>query len=128
MNLNINSAEPKIRVSGMSSVSVDPVATIDDLAAIARKFGRLVEADLPGAALKLTTATGDLMASISQDFGREDFAEEVADVLIATFVVAAARGLDADDIKSALNARLRTQSSEAVAKSVSSMLARRGFQ
>lgn len=121
-------AEPKIRVAGMSSVSVDPVSSIDDLAAISRKFGRLVEADLPGASLKLTTCVGDLIASVSEDFGREDFAEEVADVLIATFVVAAQRGLDADDIKDALNARLRQQSSEAVSKSVQAMLAQRGFQ
>jgi phosphoribosyl-ATP pyrophosphohydrolase len=120
--------EPKIRVAGMSSVSVDPVSTIDDLTAIARKFGRLVEADLPGAALKLTTATGDLIASVSEDFGREDFAEEVADVLIAAFVVATQRGLDSDDIIDAVNGRLRQQSSEAVSKSVAAMLAQRGFQ
>ena len=62
MNLNI---EPKIRVNGLSSVAVDPVATIDDLAVITRKFGRLVDADLAFAALKLTTATGDLVASVS---------------------------------------------------------------
>lgn len=121
-------AEPKIRVAGASSVSVDPVATIDDLAIISRKFGRLVEADLPGASLKLTTCVGDLIASVSEDFGREDFAEEVADVLIATFVVATQRGLDSDDIIEALNARLRQQSSEAVSKSVQNMLAQRGFQ
>ena len=121
-------AEPKIRVAGASSVSVDPVATIDDLTAISRKFGRLVEADLPGASLKLTTCVGDLIASVSEDFGREDFAEEVADVLIATFVVATQRGLDSDDIIAALNARLRQQSSEAVSKSVQAMLAQRGFQ
>lgn len=121
-------AEPKIRVDGASSVSVDPVATIDDLTAISRKFGRLVEADLPGASLKLTTCVGDLIASVSEDFGREDFAEEVADVLIATFVVATQRGLDSDDIIAALNARLRQQSSEAVSKSVQAMLAQRGLQ
>lgn len=121
-------AEPKIRVAGASSVSVDPVATIDDLTAISRKFGRLVEADLRRASLKLTTCVGDLIASVSEDFGREDFAEEVADVLIATFVVATQRGLDSDDIIAALNARLRQQSSEAVSKSVQAMLAQRGFQ
>lgn len=120
--------EPKIRVTGMSAVSVDPVATIDDLTAISGKFGRLVEADLPGAALKLSTATGDLIASVSNDFGVEDFAEEVADVLIATFVVATQRGLNADEIKGALNARLREQASEAVAASVQNMLAARGLQ
>lgn len=121
-------AEPKIRVDGASSVSVDTVATIDDLTTISRKFGRLVEADLPGASLKLTTCVGDLIASVSEDFGREDFAEEVADVLIATFVVATQRGLDSDDIIAALNARLRQQSSEAVSKSVQAMLAQRGLQ
>jgi hypothetical protein len=128
MNCCQTQTEPKIRVAGASSVSVDPVATIDDLAIISRKFGRLVEADLPGASLKLTTCVGDLIASVSEDFGREDFAEEVADVLIATFVVATQRGLDSDDIIEALNARLRQQSSEAVSKSVQNMLAQRGFQ
>jgi len=130
MNCCQTQTEPKIRVAGASSVSVsvDPVATIDDLAIISRKFGRLVEADLPGASLKLTTCVGDLIASVSEDFGREDFAEEVADVLIATFVVAAQRGLDSDDIIEALNARLRQQSSEAVSKFVQNMLAQRGFQ
>lgn len=125
MNLN---NEPKIRVNGMSSVAVDPVVTIDDLAAITRKFGRLVNADLSGASLKLTTATGDLIASVSENFGIDDFADEVADVLIATFVVAAQRGLDADDIKMALNGRLRQQSSEAVANCVRNTLAARGLQ
>lgn len=129
MNLNMNlRTEPKIRVAGLSNVSVDPVATIDDLAAVCRKFGRLVDADLPGAALKLTTATGDLIASVSQADDRESFAEEVADVLIATFVVAAERGLDADDIKAALQSRLREQSSKAVADCVRNTLAARGLQ
>ena len=128
MNCCQTQTEPKIRVAGTSSVSVDPVATIDDLVIISRKFGRLVEADLPGASLKLTTCVGDLIASVSEDFGREDFAEEVADVLIATFVVATQRGLDSDDIIEALKARLRQQSSEAVSKSVQNMLAQRGFQ
>lgn len=129
MDLNMNlRTEPKIRVAGLSNVSVDPVVTIDDLAAVCRKFGRIVDADLPGAALKLTTATGGLIASVSQGDDREAFAEEVADVLIATFVVAAERGLDADDIKAALQARLREQSSKAVADCVRNTLAARGLQ
>lgn len=126
-NTNLNNG-PKIRVTGLSSVAVDPVVTIDDLAAVCRKFGRLVEADLPGAALKLTTATGDLIASVSKNFGIDDFADEVADVLIAVFVVAAQRGLDADDIKMALNGRLCQQSSEVVASCVRNTLAARGLQ
>lgn len=125
MNLQ---AEPKIRVTGLSNVAVDPVATIDDLAAITRKFGRLVDADMPGAALKLSTCTGDLIASVQNGDSIEGFAEEVADVVIAAFVVAAERGLDAGDIKAALQVRLRQQSSEAVADCVRNTLAARGLQ
>lgn len=125
MNLNI---EPKIRVNGLSSVAVDPVVSIDDLAVITRKFGRLVDADLSGAALKLTTATGDLIASVQDGDSIEGFSEEVADVVIAAFVVAAERGLDAGDIKAALQVRLRQQSSEAVANCVRNTLAARGLQ
>ena len=51
------SAEPKIRVAGGSSVSIDPIATIADLAAVTRKFGRIAQADLAGSAMKLTTAS-----------------------------------------------------------------------
>lgn len=119
--------EPKICVTGMSAISVDPVATIDDLTVISGKLGHLVEADLPGAALKLDAATGDLIASVSDDFSAEVFADEVADVLIATFVVATQRGLSADEIKGALNARLREQAGDAVAASIQNMLAARGF-
>lgn len=125
MNLQ---TEPKIRVNGMSSVAVDPIATIDELAAITRKFGRLVEADMPGAALKLSTCTGDLIASVQDGDSIEGFSEEVADVVIAAFVVAAERGLDADDIKAALQVRLREQSSKAVAECVRNTLAARGLQ
>lgn len=125
MNLNI---EPKIRVNGLSSVAVDPIVSIDDLAVITRKFGRLVDADLSGAALKLTTATGDLIASVQDGDSIEGFSEEVADVVIAAFVVAAERGLDAGDIKEALQARLREQSSKAVAECVRNTLAARGIQ
>lgn len=127
MNLTQN-AEPKIRITGGSAVSVDPVSTIDDLSAVCRKFGRLVDANLPGAALKLTTATGDLIASVSQDDDRESFAEELADVLIAVFVVAPTRGLDANEIKGALQSRLNQQSSKAVADCIRGSLAARGFQ
>lgn len=126
MNIQLNN-EPKIRVTGLSNVAVDPVATIDDLAVVTRKFGRIVQADMAGAALKLTTATGDLIASVQGGDTREGFAEEVADVVIAAFVVAAERGLDARDIKVALQERLRKQSSDAVADSVRKMLAERGL-
>lgn len=119
--------EPKIRVAGLSNVTVDPVATIDDLAVVTRKFGRIVQADLPGAALKLSTATGDLIASVLGGDSREGFAEEVADVVIAAFVVAAERDLNASDLKLALRERLREQSSKAVADSVRNMLAERGL-
>lgn len=127
MNIQPNN-EPKIRVNGMSYVAVDPVATIDDLAVVTRKFGRIVQADMAGAALKLTTATGDLVASVQGGDTREGFAEEVADVVIAAFVIAAERGLDARDLKLALQERLREQSSKAVTESVRNMLAERGLR
>lgn len=126
MNIQLNN-EPKIRVTGLSNVAVDPVATIDDLAVVTRKFGRIVQADMAGAALKLSTATGDLIASVQGGDTREGFAEEVADVVIAAFVVAAERGLNTRDIKVALQERLRKQSSDAVADSVRKMLAERGL-
>ena len=125
--MNLQNTEPKIRIRGASSVTVDPISSIRDLADVTRKFGRIVAADLPGAALKLTTATGDLVASVQQGDTREGFAEEVADVVIAAFVVASQFGLSADDIKPALQERLRDQASKAIAASVTELLQSRGF-
>lgn len=120
--------EPKIRVAGGSVVSIDPIRSIADLAVISRKFGRIVEADPAGTAMKLTTCVGDLVASIQmgQDTN-EDFAEEVADTLLAVFVVAANRGIGADEISVALRNRIGEQTNKAINESVQRMLAERGL-
>lgn len=119
---------PKIRVVGASGVRIDPVATIEDLSIITGKFARVVEADDSGTVMRLVTAVGDLTASIQQQRDTtEEFADEVADVLIATFVAAGNYGLNGDDICEALNRRLTVQTSEAIATSVTNMLKERGL-
>lgn len=126
--INTQNNEPKIRVNGLSAVAVDPINSFEDALAISRRFARLVDADMPGVGLKLTTATGDLAASISNDCGREDFAEEVAEVLLCLMIAASMRGLSAADIKSAFVKSIGAKSSEAVAACVRNTLAARGIQ
>lgn len=119
--------EPKIRVAGMSGVSVDPVATVGDLAIITRKLGRLTDTNLRFAALNLATCAGDVAASVRDSDSPEGFADEIADTVIAAFVVAAEFGLDGAAIQDAIQNRLGAQSSQAVGKAFADTLSARGI-
>jgi len=120
MNMN----QPLIKMTGVNSVIVDPIATIQDLAIIAAKFSRLVEADSTGAVAQLSIATGTLAYVVQNE--EENVANQVADVLIAAMVVAATKGVNGDEVIDALQDRLTKKSGEAVNSVISDALAKRG--
>lgn len=108
-----------VTVTGGNTVSISDVNTIDELAAVTRKFARLIDAEAAPTICHLATCVGDLSASVlSQKGSDEDFAEEVADVLIATMVVAANRSLEGFQIREAIVCRLTQQSDDAVNSTV----------
>lgn len=120
MNMN----EPLIKMTGVSSVTVDPVADIQDLAVVTTKFAKLVDADSSGAIAQLSIAVGGLAQAVQASI--EDAEDEVADVLIATMVVATTMGVTGDDIVAALQRGLTRKSSEAVSAVIKGALAERG--
>lgn len=117
---------PKIRINANTGVSIDPIHSIHDLALVTAKFGKLVAADAPGSVMRLTTAVGDLTASVQDGgFGNFDMAEEVADVLIATMVVAASQGINGELLRQVIITRLGEQAQTVISTQFKAMLDQR---
>lgn len=120
MNMN----EPLIKMTGVNSVIVDPISTIEDLAVIATKFAKLADADPTGSIAQLSIAVGDLANAVQTR--AEDADDEVADVLIAAMVVATTMGVTGEGLVQALQHRLTRKSSEVVNAVIKDALASRG--
>lgn len=125
----VNAAAPVIQIETNTAVSVEEVETLDQLTAIAYKFKNLMKAGDAETLAHLMTNVGDLSASVqAANDSPEDFADEVADVIITTFVVAANYGLRSEDIKKAIVRRIAEQSSDAVGDMLNKILTDRGFK
>jgi phosphoribosyl-ATP pyrophosphohydrolase len=120
--------EPLINLNVGHNVTIHPIETLDELTTLAYKFKNLVQAEPTATVCKLATSVGDLSASVLMGGDTTDeFAEEVADVVIAAFVAAANYGVNNEELKEALRKRIEKQSNQGVKDAFNSMMERRGF-
>lgn len=120
--------EPKINIEASTHISVGHVNTLDEMSVIAGKLnGISLDCRLTSLS-KLSTAVGDLSASVvGGDDSEEEFADEVADVLIGTFTVAAHHSVDPVELRMALQRRLSSHANAGVKAAFNEMMADRGF-
>jgi len=107
---------PKIRINANTGVVIDPIHSFNDLAVISGKFAKLVDADKPGSVMRLTTAVGDLTASVQDGDTTIGMAEEVADVVIAAMVVAAQHNVCGELLRRVVMDRMGKQAQEVISK------------
>lgn len=81
--------EPMIRINGVTGVRCDSLTTLEDLFVVSEKFAKITQADKYTAIANLSTAVGDLSASVVRGDEPGGFAFEIANVLAALGVVAA---------------------------------------
>jgi hypothetical protein len=105
---------PQIRISGRTDVNVEQIQSFEGLMALTGNFARLQQADPIATALNLAVNAGDLIASARGDFGNEDLADEVADMVISSLVLATLRGLTTAEVLEALRRRFEAQATDAV--------------
>jgi NTP pyrophosphatase (non-canonical NTP hydrolase) len=118
-----------IKVSGGTRVEVSPINTLNDLAEVAAKFAEIKQTDGAESVCDLAICVGDLSYSVmSGEDTAEQYAEEVADVLIATMVIAANRGITGDQISEAIRSRIAAQTGDVVANAITGMMSSRGMK
>lgn len=119
---------PQIRVSGAHRVSIDPINSIAELTVIAGKFARIVDAEPAATVCKLSTAVGDLSASVLNGSDTTDeFAEEVAGVMVAAAVAAHNYGVTAEQLCEALRRNIAHDASKAITEHMNAALTQRGM-
>lgn len=116
---------PKIVITGSQKVRVQPFHTIEQFGQLIGKLGRIASANAAGSAMRLSTATGDLIASV-QD-GHNDIAEEAANVIIAAAIIAIGSGINADQLAEALRAEVERQAGDNLARKMSEVFSDAGF-
>lgn len=84
---------PKIRIKGSSAVAVDPILSIDQLLDVSGKFSRIKNVEPLELVAALTTASGDLTASVVMSDTEYGVASEAAAVIVSAMEIAAAFGV-----------------------------------
>lgn len=115
-----------IHAVGQTSVHIEPIATLDDLCVVTKKFAGIIDSSDFKSVVNLASATGELSRSVATG-NDEQILGEVADALIATLVIAANFGFDSAEIGEALNARMSAQATREITASVKEMLMGRGM-
>jgi hypothetical protein len=118
--------KPHIVIKQDQHVTVAPVESITDVMTLVEKLGKANQEKGVVTLARLTTATGDLAASLVQN--DEDLALEVADVIIAALLAADSQGYTAHHITAALNKRFADQFDGAVALTINQALTNAGFK
>lgn len=113
---------PKIYISGSTEVSIDPIRSISDLLCVSGKFGKIVATTPLEAVSVLSTAAGDLSASVLQGDSQEGLAEEAAAVIVAAAVIAAGCGVNSGQLSDAINGYVRDSVKSSLTRSIGAML------
>ena len=124
----MNTSNMQIRIMGGNVTKVTSPETIEDILDLSEKFGRITNIGKASGIASLTTAVGDLSASVVDGDSREGYAHEVANVLVSTMVIAAAVGVDPEQVRSEISLIISAGTNKAIASIVKETMAKRGAE
>ncbi len=115
-----------IAMSSSINATVSDVRTIDELAQVTSRFGKIAKADISGAVSNLAVQVGLLSANSLLGDDRSEYVENIADVVITAMVLAALVGLDGEDVSAVIERRLAEQTTQVLRDAFTDLLADRG--
>lgn len=124
----MNPRKPSIVISAGTVISVDEAHTLEQLSQVSGRLATLLQDDEMVSLAKLMTATGDLSASVVDGADDQDeFADELADVVIHTMILAHNRGIEGPMLRHAIQRRMSDLASAGVGEIITDVMNDRGF-
>ena len=117
----------QIRVMGGSVTGVSSPVTLDEALQLSGRFGRIIQAEKAKSVATLTTAVGDLSASVINGDDHNGYAHEVANVLLHTLIIAADVGVDMAEVREEMRNIISAGTNSAITNIIQAEMLNRGL-
>lgn len=115
---------PMIYVNGVSGVRVDRINTLPELFVASKKFAAITQAEKMEAVARLSTAVGDLSASVYQGDEPAGYAAEIANVLVALGTLTAVLDTEPEYVYPQIGEVMADQVNGLIQKNIHNLMAR----
>lgn len=120
--------KPGISITAGTVVTVDEAHTLEQLSHVSGRLAQLLNDGEVVSLAKLTTAVGDLSASVVDGLDSPgEFADELADVVIHTMKIAHHHGIDGLMLQHAIQRRMTDLASAGIGAILNGAMSDRGF-